>query len=565
MLLELNILNFALIEKLNISFGKGLNILTGETGAGKSILIDAINYVLGSKFNRDLIRTGEEKTYVEAIFTIENSKTEDVLKKYDIEYEDIIIISRVAYSSGRSIAKVNGKSVLMAHVKELSKTLLDIHGQHENQNLLDPSMHRFYLDSFGDDNFNIYLNEYKNQYKELQNIKNKILEIEGKSKDRAKIIDYLKFQMDEIDKCELKIGEDEQLEKRFSIISNSEKINNILTNSYEILYNNSQGNRSIYDNLSVILKDFNSIEDDIEEIKEVKKDIEEIYYNIESIVGNIRDLMEQTNYDPFELENINKRLFKINNCKERYGSSIEDILKYREKISLQYDELLKSSEIIEDLKLKEDSITNNMKSQCNNIHKEREKIALELEKKVTDEFKFLGLEKAVFKIDIVDSNEFTENGFDKIQFLISTNPGEPLKPLDKVVSGGELSRIMLALKTVFADKDQVPSIIFDEIDSGISGGVAQRVGEKMYSISNNHQVFCVTHLPQIACISDEHYVVSKKIEKDKTFTKIKKVNKKDKEFEIAQMLGGEKVTELALENSKELIEMSELKKIQLSK
>lgn len=563
MLLQLNIKNFALIEDLTISFEKGFNVLSGETGAGKSILIDAINYVLGSKFSKDLIRTGENKTFVEAIFSMENPKTEEILKAQDIECDDLIIISRETFQSGKSIAKVNGKSILLSSLKSISSTLLDIHGQHENQNLLSNENHIHYVDYYGEDNIRRLLENYREKYYKLNEIEDKISQLLGKDGEKEKLIDFFKYQIDEINSANLKEGEEEELEEKYKILSNAEKINNTLNMCYNNLYTNDEGVLSIYDGLSMVIKEISSLEKNLPKVKDIKGSLEEAFYNIEGSIEQIRSIKENIYYDEKELEYINSRIYMINSYKKKYGNTIKDILNYRDKIKLQYEEMINSSEIVEKLKKDKAKIIEELKVEGEKLHKKRCGIAESLETKIKGELNFVGLEKSTFKINVELEDKFTQNGLDKVQFSISTNPGEPLKPLEKVVSGGELSRIMLALKTVFVDKDKIPSVIFDEIDTGISGRIAQCVAEKMYTISKGHQVFCVTHLPQIACISDMHYWVSKEVKEDKTFTRVRQMSENEKEYEIARMIGGSEVTKLTLEHAKELINMANLKKIEL--
>lgn len=560
MLLQVNIVNFALIESLTISFNKGLNILTGETGAGKSILIDAINYVLGGKFSKDLIRTGENKTYVEAVFTIENPKTQKRLEKLDIQFDDMVIISRETFQSGKSLVKINGKALILSQVKWISETLIDIHGQHENQALLDSSSHIQYLDYFGEKIYGNDLENYTEKFKKFQDINSKINEITGSEGNREKVIDYLKFQLNEIESAKLKLGEDEELEDKYKLISNSEKINCVMGRSYEILYNGSEESMSVHDSIGFVVKELRTIEKNLQAIRDIADSLEGVYYNIEENIERIRDIKDSIIYDENELQYINERLYQINNFKKKYGKSISEIFVYRDKMSEQLNELTNSEEIIKSLKEEKELIKRELVKISEAIHIRRIEAASELEKRVKSELNYIGLEKSIFKVEVNHLDDLSSKGCDKVQFCISTNPGEPIKPLEKIVSGGELSRIMLALKTVFVDKDQIPSVIFDEIDTGISGKTASSVGEKMFNISCKHQVFCVTHLPQIACMSDVHYLISKTVKENKTFTEVKEMNYKEKEYEIARMIGGAEVTKLTLENSKEIIRLANFKK-----
>ncbi|NNU76148.1 DNA repair protein RecN [Clostridium estertheticum] len=560
MLLQLNIMNFALIEKLSINFERGFNVLSGETGAGKSILIDAINYVLGGKFNKSLIRTGENKTYVEAIFTIDNQNNKNVLEEMDIDYEDTVFISRETFQSGKSIAKVNGKSLLLSKVKYISKNLLDIHGQHDNHNLLDKANHIFYVDSFGNDRLRTAIIEYNDKYTRMISIKNRIVKLEGNEGERDKRIDFLNYQLEEIKNANLKIGEDEELLEKYAIVSNSENLEKHLSISYQLLYTSDEENPSVLYNLAIAIKELRTIEKHMDKIKEIADSIEESYFNIEESITEIRDLKESIYYDEKELEYMNSRISQINNCKKKYGSTIKEIYEYRDKIDVEYEELTNSSEIIASLKKEKIALEGEMRIIADEIHEIRCETAKKLQNKIKDELNYIGLEKSKFFIEVKLTDEFYKNGCDKVQFCIATNPGEPLNPLEEIVSGGELSRIMLALKTVFVDKDEIPTVIFDEIDTGISGRIAQCVAEKMYLISLNHQIFCVTHLPQIASMADINYLISKNVINDKTYTNIIRMNDNEKQQEIARMIGGTEVTKLTLENSKEMINLANNRK-----
>lgn len=560
MLLQLNIKNFALIEELSISFERGFNVLSGETGAGKSIIIDAINYVLGGKFNKELIRTGENKTFVEAIFTLENEMSKEELIDQNIEYEDWIIVSRESFQSGKSITKVNGRSILISQLKKIKETLLDIHGQHENQNLLDSSNHINYLDYFQEKKIKKPLKEYNLIYEKIKDIEKKIKELYGKNSDREKIVDFLKFQIEEINGANLKEEEEKELEEKFKLLSNSEKFTKVLNYSYEVLKNGEENGNSVIDTLDLVIRELASIEKDMNHIEKVNKSLENIYYVLEENINEIRNLKDNIYYDEEELNIINSRLYQIGALKKKYAPTISEILEYKDKLEKQYEELVHSEKIIEELNKKRTILIKDIKKIALELHTIREEGAIDLEQKVKKELDYIGLEKSTFRVSVELREEFKEQGMDGVQFLISTNPGEPLKPLEKIVSGGELSRIMLALKTVFVDKDKIPSVIFDEIDTGISGRVAQSVAEKMYSISQKHQVFCVTHLPQISCFSDTHYLVSKKVKENKTYTIIEKLDGSGKNEELAKMIGGSEVTDLTLKHAEEMIFIANKKK-----
>lgn len=558
MLIQLNIKNFALIEEIKVEFDDGFNILSGETGAGKSILIDAIDYVLGGKFSKSLIRTGEEKTFVEAIFSIDNEFVKKELDELGIEYEDIIIISREYTISGKSIIKVNGRSLIISQLKKIREKILDIHGQHQNQTLLDRGSHIIYLDNFIGDKIKEPLKKFNELRERLNEIKAKILKING-NEDREKLIDYTKFQIDDIKKGNLRVGEEEELKEEFNYLSNAEKINNSLKLSCELLNYRDDGN-SVLESLSKVIYELSSVEKNSQIIGEKKAVIEEAYYNIEEVSRELRDIAEDTVYDENKLEKINERIYEINGYKKKYGNTIEEVLEYYNKLKENYNELVNASEILKELEEEEKQVLNEMKTVGDTIHKIREKFSEILKESLLKELAYVGLEKSTMEIQVKLCENYNERGFDEVSFLISTNTGEPVKPLEKVLSGGELSRIMLAFKCVFADKDGISTLIFDEIDTGVSGAVAQRIGEKMYQVSLNHQVLCITHLPQIAILSDHHYFVSKSIKDNKTFTNIKILNKDEKIHQVATMLGGNEVTQATYENVKEMLKLSENKK-----
>ncbi|WP_244835367.1 DNA repair protein RecN [Clostridium sp. BJN0001] len=562
MLLQLNIRNFALISNLTVNFNEGFNILSGETGAGKSILIDAIDFVLGGKFSKNLIRTGEDKTYVEALFTVENSNIKNALSDLSIEYEDdMIIISRETHKCGKNILKINGKSVLTGSIKKLRSKILDIHGQHQNQNLMSKSNHILYLDDFLENEIKSPLSKFVDLKNKKKNIEDKIYEI-TKDEDREKILSFLKYQINDIKNASLKENEEEELNKKFDVLSNSEKINDALVSSYQNLSGNSES--SILELLSKAISNLSEIEDKFESAKDERESLEGAYYVIQESARNIRDYAENVVYDKDEIEKINERIYEISGYKKKYGPTISDILKYYEEIKEKYEKIVNSEQILQKLNSERDSIIEDMSEISELIHNIRFKKASELEEKILSELKYVGLDKCRMKISVEKQTEFNERGYDDVSFLISTNPGEPLMNLEKVLSGGELSRIMLAMKCVFAEKDKIPTLIFDEIDTGISGIIAQRVGEKMYELSKTHQVLCITHLSQIAILSDYHYFVSKSVKEGKTYTQIKVLNKNEKEKEISKMLAGDDVTENTINSVREMIEKTEKRKYQIS-
>lgn len=558
MLVELNIKNFALIQELSVEFGAGFNILSGETGAGKSILIDTIDYVLGGKFSKDQIRYGEDKTMVEAVFSIENDEIYEVLDDLSIEKDDMLIIRRETTLNGKSIIKVNNRSIVLSQLKKIREKLLDIHGQHQNQNLLNKGTHILYVDEFYHDKIKDLLNEYEELRRTYIENSEKINELKG-NEDREKLADYIKFQIEDIEKANLKVNEEEDLKEEFNMLANSEKISNSLVRAYGYLNSSNEG-ISILEGLSKVISELSLVENHSDVIREKKVQIEEAFYNLEDVTREIRDIGSEITYDEDRLAEINERIYSISLYKKKYGNSIKEILDNLKNLKEKYNELINSEEIINKLKEEQQKIESKMKIIGKKLHDLRVEASEILEIKIKEELSYVGLEKAIIKIDVVLTENMNSRGYDEVQFLVSANPGEPLKPLEKVLSGGELSRIMLALKCVFVDKDKIPTLIFDEIDTGISGTIGKRVGEKMYEVSIKHQVLCITHLPQIAALSDSHYFVSKEVLNGKTFTGIRMLNKDEKIKEIAKMVGGDEISDVTIENASEMVNFAEIKK-----
>lgn len=558
MLVELNIKNFALIQELSVEFGAGFNILSGETGAGKSILIDTIDYVLGGKFSKDQIRYGEDKTMVEAVFSIENDEIYEVLDDLSIEKDDMLIIRRETTLNGKSIIKVNNRSIVLSQLKKIREKLLDIHGQHQNQNLLNKGTHILYVDEFYHDKIKDLLNEYEELRRTYIENSEKINELKG-NEDREKLADYIKFQIEDIEKANLKVNEEEDLKEEFNMLANAEKISNSLVRAYGYLNSSNEG-ISILEGLSKVISELSLVENHSDVIREKKVQIEEAFYNLEDVTREIRDIGSEITYDEDRLAEINERIYSISLYKKKYGNSIKEILDNLKNLKEKYNELINSEEIINKLKEEQQKIESKMKIIGKKLHDLRVEASEMLEIKIKEELSYVGLEKAIIKIDVVLTENMNSRGYDEVQFLVSANPGEPLKPLERVLSGGELSRIMLALKCVFVDKDKIPTLIFDEIDTGISGTIGKRVGEKMYEVSIKHQVLCITHLPQIAALSDSHYFVSKEVLNGKTFTGIRILNKDEKIKEIAKMVGGDEISDVTIENASEMVNFAEIKK-----
>lgn len=555
MLLKLNIKNFALIDNVDINFYNGLNILTGETGAGKSILIDSVNFVLGDKQSKDIIRTGEDSAFVEAVFDTTDPELKSILSDNGIDADELIILSREMNKHGRSISRINGKTVTSSFLKQVSKYLIDIHGQHEHQSLLDESNHIKILDSFCGGEFNDIMGYYKKVYSDIKEIDKEISRLNSDEQDKLKMMDLLSFQIKEIKEADLKPEEYDELVKRKNILTNSEKIYSILSSLYEALYEGEE-KESAYDKIGTSISQLESVEQFDDKLKNIKNSLEDIYYKLESIIEDTRSYRDAMEFNPDELEKIDTRLDVINRLMRKYGKSIDDILDYLDKITKQYSGIEKSEETSKELESKKAKLLIELEKTADKISLKRKSTAEKLKKLVERELKYLGMEKAIFKVEVKDAEKYHDDGKNDVFFTMSANPGEPLKPLSKVASGGEMSRIMLAIKTVIADVDKIPTLIFDEIDVGISGRTAQSVAEKMCAISKSHQLLCVTHLPQIAAMADFHFKIQKFVKNERTTTKVFELKDKERIDELARMLSGAAITDTTLNHAEEMIRLA---------
>lgn len=567
MLIQLSVKNLALIDEIHLNFDKGLNILTGETGAGKSIIIDAVNLVLGERADRDMIQTGKDFARVEALFYIENpEKIESVLNEFGIDPEpdNTLLLMREISLNGRNICRINGRTVTLSIHREISKYLVDIHGQHQHQSLLDVKYHRDLLDMLGGDKIQEIKSQVTKLYKEWKEIQKRIDKLSDIDKNGERRKDILKHQINEIESANLKEGEEEELMQQRTILYNAEKITRVIHAAYENLYSGTGIQPSVSDVLGSISNEVSQISDLDPFFANISKRLEDIFYQLEDTILEIRNYKEQFDFDSSQLEEIERRIELIQSLKRKYGSSIQEITRYRETLENELNELENSQNIIAELKEKETNVFGFLLKACHSLHQERCKVARTFEEQVQEQIKELGMEKAHFKVFIdpeqydlndIESirNKVSPEGYDWIEFMISTNPGEPLKPLAKIVSGGEMSRIMLAFKTILAEVDEIPTLIFDEIDVGISGKIAHVVGEKMGAISRSRQVICVTHLPQIAAMADNHYRIEKKYIGETTRTFVTNLDKNSRKEEIARMIGGKDITPISLEHAKELL------------
>ena len=479
----------------------------------------------------------------------------DLLEAQDIPFDDLVVFSRETFMQGRNLAKINGKTVLLNVLKEVGKELLDIHGQHNNQNLLDVSKHLSYLDSFIDLEKEPVYRRYLDEFHKFQGLKDRLSKLMG-SRDREKLMDYLKFQIEDLEKGKLNLHEEKELMEKFSMLSHAEKISTGLTKAYELMDNEN----GVLESLTAAIQSLKSIAKHFEKTEAPLDNLENAYYLLQEAYRDIAGFRDIVYYDQDELNTINERLFVYSTYKKKYGETIEEVLRHYEKIRQEYEDLKDADEIILKTRKEIDAQKKIIFMAGKELHDKRVSGGKALSKKINEELKFIGLEKAEFAVSVVETEEIHEYGTDDVSFLISTNIGEPKKALEKIVSGGELSRIMLAMKVAFMEKDKTPSVIFDEIDTGISGRIAEAVGEKMYSLSKRFQVFCVTHLPQIAAFSDHHLVVSKHEEKKRTFTRVEKLNLQGKTMELAKMIGGSKISDPQLKNAEDTIDKTEILK-----
>lgn len=536
MLSTLHIKNIGIIDDLSINFEEGFNVLTGETGAGKTLIIGSLAILSGGRFSKEMIRKGEECSLIEAsIFVPQSEFAED----------GNIIISREVYSNGRNTCKVNGNLVTVSELKRIMSKIIDIHGQHDNQNLLDNTKHIVYLDSFiGDELFKMK-QEYQEYFNKYNEIKNKLKNNYGDETEKTRRLDLLRYQYNEIDVANLKIGEDLELEEKHNIMMNSEK----LKENLEEIDENINSNAIEY--ISNSIRCLEKIEDYGEIYKSKLAELKSIYYELQETARDLSSLKDEANFDEYERDEVERRLDIIFSLKRKYGNSIEEILEYKSKLAEEIEQIENAEEINKKLRIEQKEIESKMNNLCNLMNEKREKYGIILSEKINNELKDLEMPNACFSIKIEKEASFNINGNDKIEFAISTNIGEESKELIKIASGGEMSRIMLAIKTVLADIDEVPILVFDEIDTGISGKAAKAVAEKMKIISNKHQTLCITHLPAIAAQGDNNFYIYKEVKNGKTRTNIKKLNEEETIFEIARISNGD-ITDVAIENAKEL-------------
>ncbi|MEK3934273.1 DNA repair protein RecN [Sporosarcina sp. FSL W7-1349] len=557
MLSELSIQNFAIIEKLEVTFQDGLTVLTGETGAGKSIIIDAVQLLAGGRGSQEFIRHGAKKAELEGMFTIDDPDHPVLAKMNDIgiETEDgVVILRRDLNANGKTVCRVNGKLVTIANLREIGSQLIDIHGQHENQELMLEKRHIHLLDHFAGERLVRTYEDYTELYERYRKLKRKLEMADENEQQVAQRIDLYSFQLKEIDAASLVIGEEEELEEEKRKLQNFNRLFERLNTAYESI----SGDTHALDWLGSAMSDLEdaaSVDKNLQSHAEV---IATSFYSLQDTAHELKNILDDMEFDPNRLEAVEDRLALLTSLKRKYGKTIEDIVLYREQIAEELDNLVSRDERMAEGQEKLRQLAQDLEVEAEELSIIRQDSAGLLEQAVMEQLKQLHMEKAVFQVEINRRpvGHFDRHGIDDVQFLISTNVGEPLKPLAKVASGGELSRLMLALKTIFSKHQGITSIIFDEVDTGVSGRVAQAIAEKIATIAIHSQVLCISHLPQVAAMADHHYLIKKEVKDERTSTAIHDIDRSQRIEEVSRMLSGTEITPLTLQHADELLKMA---------
>ena len=565
MLVELKIKNFILIDELSVTFGKGLNILTGETGAGKSILIDALSGVLGEKMSTDMIRSGYDRAVLEGVFDISGlPQVKQILELSGIDNEDdTLILRREIYSNGKGRCFANSVQIPLSKLKEIADYLVDIHGQNEHQNIVQVAKHRELLDNFG--GLQPLVQNMSQLHKQLQEIKEKIASLQIDEREKARRIDYLTHAIGEIEQANLQPNEEEALKNESNLLSNAEKLFNELNTVQELM----QGDRGVVQSLKKMEMSLGHMANYDPNLSGVLETVREAYYSLEDAYATLRDYARSIDFSPERINQVEERLALISSLKKKYGDTIQDVLSYAQNAKRELATITSTDEALDKLQQEYAVTLKQARELALQLSEKRLESAKKLEQMVTQELADLGMQGTVFRVSIkreispdgeIEANNkryiLYPHGLDRVEFLLSANEGEDLRQLRKVASGGEMSRIMLALKKCILDADIVDSLVFDEVDAGIGGKTAEVVGKKLKALARQRQVLVITHLPQIAAMSDNHYMVQKKKVNARTTTLVKKLSPNEKVNEVARMLAGEVVTDLSIKHAKELIELA---------
>ena len=554
MLIQLNIKQFGIIESATIELKNGLTVLSGETGAGKSMILAAISQLSGQRTSTSYIRYGEEKASVEGVFDFpKNKEVINIFKDLDLDLEDeVIIIRRDIYSSGKSVCRINGTIVNLSILKKVAVYLLDMHEQHDNQILLVEKNHLNLIDSFNKEEIKKVRTEYKEKYKEYKVVTEKIENLKQQESDILQKVDFLKFQYQELTQMKLKKDEDISLEKDIDYLENFEKVNTL---AYSIT-DGIDGEYGILSKLAEIKSNLGELSRYNSNFEEKYEEITNLYYILDDLKYEVSSYTDDIEYDEEKLDRLIFRMDKIKNLEKKYSRSLNDLIIFREEIKEELEELENYEENYDKYIVEQKNILAELKSLGDKLTTIRKKTAQKLESLIQEELKFLYMDKSTIKVDFKDK-EYASDGKDDVRILISANLGEPLKSLSKVASGGELSRVMLALKIIFSRSIEATSIIFDEIDTGVSGRVSQRMAEKMYQLGVGSQVLCISHLPQTTALADTNLLISKEVIDKRTLTSIKELDRQQKIEEVARMISGDKMTRLSEEHAIEMLKLAE--------
>ncbi|KIL45935.1 DNA repair protein RecN [Jeotgalibacillus campisalis] len=561
MLQELSIRNFAIIDELSLSLEEGLTVLTGETGAGKSIIIDAVQLLVGGRGSSEFVRHGEKKAEIEGIFVIHDEHPcYGKCKELGIDIEDgMVLLKRDISQSGKSACRVNGKLVTIALLREVGTTLIDVHGQHESQELMDETKHLLLLDQFGGQDILPAKSAYYELFQEYEQIQRQIRSLTEDEQQMAHRLDLIQFQFNEIEEAGLQLGEDDQLMEEKTRLANFERLFSSLQTAYNALQEEQKG----LDWIGLSMSNLEQAAEIDPVLEKTSESVANSFYLLEEAAQSIRQQLDSLEFDPDRLQVIEDRLNEINQLKRKYGTTIEEIVQFSAAIEEEIESITNRDSTIKDLEFKRTSIIEDLQLEADQLTAVRGQWAKKLTEEIHEQLQALHMNKAVFEVRfhkpvVRDAGKFhyKKDGVDIVEFFISTNPGEPLKPLTKVASGGEISRIMLALKTIFSKHQGITSIIFDEVDTGVSGRVAQAIAEKIYAVSIHSQVLCISHLPQVAAISDHHLFISKEVKNDRTITHVSPLEERDRVLEISRMISGVEITDLTLSHAKELLELA---------
>lgn len=551
MLLEVSIKNFAIIEQVSLNFEKGMTILSGETGAGKSIIIDAMNLMLGARATTDVIRHGAVKAEIEGLFSFENSRAlEQILSEQGIEVVDELIIRREILQNGRSVSRVNGQMVNLSVLKQIGQHLVDIHGQHDQEELMKAQHHIRLLDSFGEDEFWALKERYQITFDAYRSLRKRVLEKQKNEQEHKARIEMLEYQIAEIEAAALQSGEDVQLNQERDKLLNHKQIADTLTNAYALLDNE---DFSSLNNLRSAMGDLQSLEEFDPEYQQLSSSLTEAYYVVEDVTKRLSDVVDNLDFDGNRLLQLESRLDMLHTITKKYGGTVDDVLDYFAKISEEYNLLTGNDLSGDDLEVQLKTMEKELVTLASQLSQSRHELAQLLEEIIRQELQDLYMEKARFQVRFT-KGKFNREGNETVEFYISTNPGEDFKPLVKVASGGELSRLMLAIKSAFARKEGKTSIVFDEVDTGVSGRVAQAIAQKIYKIGQYGQVLAISHLPQVIAIADYQFFIEKISDDHSTVSRVRLLTKEERIEEIAKMLAGDKITDAARSQAKELVE-----------